>query len=105
VGEPRAYGVDRDCLVEDSFRTPLLVEIAENSASAEAMAADLRGRGVTHLLWNASEAERIAVAEKRDRYLQCDTPQADVRLRRFLDGFTSPVASGERWEIAVLGAP
>jgi hypothetical protein len=105
VGEPRVYGLDRDCVVEDSFRTPLLVEIAESTVSAGAMASRLEELGVTHLLLNRAEADRIAVADGRDRYLACATPEAEDRLKRFFDGHTSPIASGGWWEISALEKP
>ncbi|MEE4272567.1 MAG: hypothetical protein V2I67_12885 [Thermoanaerobaculales bacterium] len=102
VGEPRVFGLERDFVVEDSFRTPLLVELAERSASAEELAAHLADHGVTHLLVNHAEARRIATAEGREHYLECSGPDAQRILARFLAEYTRPVADGEWWEVAAL---
>jgi hypothetical protein len=102
VGEPRAFGIDREIVVEDSFRTPLLVELAEQSASHTEIGDHLRSLGVTHLLWNGAEAERIAAAEGRPEFLACSTTEARARLERFLSEEVTPVASGRTWEIGAL---
>ncbi|TFG40167.1 MAG: hypothetical protein E4H44_00645 [Candidatus Aminicenantes bacterium] len=102
VGEPRPFQIDRDVVVEDQFRVPLLVELANDSSTAEEIADRLRDMGVTHLLWNADEAARIAEAEHREGYLICDGSSAQARLDRFLEEFTSPVESGEWWAIMEL---
>jgi hypothetical protein len=102
VGEPRPFQIDRDVVVEDQFRVPLLVELANQSTTAEEIADVLREMGVTHLVWNAAEAARIAEAEHREGYLICDGPSSQARLDRFLAEFTSPVESGEWWAIMEL---
>jgi len=107
VGEPRVYGLDRAFVVEDPFHNPLLVEIADTSTSPAEIAARLRQIGVTHLLFNHAEAQRIAAAEKRERYLECANAEAEMRLGRFFDDFTRPGVSGTWWEIVTLdpGSP
>jgi hypothetical protein len=102
VGEPRAYGIDREIVVEDQFRTPLLVELAEGSSSPSEIAERLQGLGVSHLLWNAAEADRIAAAAGRTDYLACSSPEIRVRLDRFLVERVAPVATGRTWEIGAL---
>jgi 4-amino-4-deoxy-L-arabinose transferase-like glycosyltransferase len=102
VGEPRPYGIDRDILIEDPFRTPLLVEVAENSGSAGEMSLHLRSLGVTHLLWNHAEAARIARGEGRDSYLQFSTHAARGRLEEYLARHTNPLVTGDWWEIRTL---
>jgi len=102
VGEPRPFGIDRDVVVEDPFRVPLLVELARQATSADDLARRLGGLGVTHLLWNAAEARRIAESEGREQYLAPLDPTARRRLDDFLSDHTVPVASGEWWEIAAL---
>ena len=102
VGEPRAYGINRDIVVEDQFRTPLLVELATDSSSHEEIGERLQGLGVTHLLWNGAEAERIAAAEGRPDYLACSSPEARARLERFLAEEVRPIAAGPTWEIGAL---
>jgi hypothetical protein len=102
VGEPRAYGFDREIVVEDQFRTPFLVELAEQSSSHTEIGQRLRGLGVTHLLWNGAEAERIAAAEGRPDFLACPSAEARARLDRFLAEDVTPVAAGRSWEIGAL---
>lgn len=102
VGEPRPFGIDRDVVVEDQFRTPLLAELARRSSTPGEIADGLHELGITHLLWNAEEAGRIAGAEGRDRYLECDGDPCQERLDRFLSLFTIPIESGAWWEIAEL---
>jgi hypothetical protein len=102
VGEPRPYGIDREIVVEDQFRTPLLVELAEGSSSHDEIGQGLRRLGITHLLWNGAEAQRIAVAEGRPDFLACSTTEAHARLDRFLSEAVAPVAAGQTWEIGAL---
>jgi hypothetical protein len=102
VGEPRAYEIDRDVIVEDQFRVPLLVELANSSVSAEEILTRLRDMGVTHIVWNAAEATRIAEAEGRSSYLICAGPDAQRRLDRFLSTMITRVESGDWWEIFAL---
>lgn len=102
VGEPRPFGIDRDVVVEDAFRTPLLVGLARDAESVDDIAVQLRDLGVTHILWNAAEAQRIAATGGRDDYLGPLGPDAQQRLRTYLSEFTVPVATGEWWEIVEL---
>jgi len=102
VGEPRVYGLDRAFVVEDAFHTPLLVEIADSSTSPAEIATRLRQIGVTHLLFNHAEAQRIAATGDRERYLECADPEAETRLGGFLDDFTRPGVAGPWWEIVTL---
>ncbi len=60
VGEPRSYGIDRDVVVEDPFRTPLLLELARSCQSLECLQNQLRSMGITDLLINPLEMRRIA---------------------------------------------
>jgi hypothetical protein len=102
VGEPRAYGIDRDIVVEDQFRKPLLVEIAEQSSSPTEIKKRLRSLGITHLLWNGAEAQRIAFAEERTDFLACSSAEARARLDQFLAESVVPVAGGRSWEIGAF---
>ncbi|MCU0303904.1 MAG: hypothetical protein MUC56_07600 [Thermoanaerobaculales bacterium] len=102
VGEPRVFGLDREVIVEDAFRSPLLVELAETSESPEEMARRLRLLGVTHVLVNRTEGRRIAAAAGRQQYLECSSPDSQRRLRGFFETHTSVVAAGEWWEISAL---
>jgi len=102
VGEPRVLGLDRDVVVEDSFRTPLLVELAERSASPRELAAHLDNLGVTHLLVNHAEGRRIATAEGRGHYLECSGPEVQRILADFFAERSRPVVEGEWWEVTVI---
>jgi hypothetical protein len=104
VGEPRVYGIDRDIVAEDQFRTPLLVDLAEATSSAAEIGHRLRDLGITHLLWNFAEADRIAHAAGRDDFLACPTPQGRRRLDLFLAGGVTTVVKGRGWKIAALRA-
>ena len=86
VGESRAMYLDRDLVVDDPLVTPLLVALAEAQPSAAAMAAELRRRGVTHVLYNRQEATRIAALNGRDEYLAPLSPAGRARLEAFLSG-------------------
>ena len=100
IGEPRPFGINRDVVVEDQFGTPLLVELANSSKTADEIADGLQKLGVTHLLWNATEAARIAGAESRQTFLECDSVASQARLDRFLADFTALIARGSWWELA-----
>ncbi|HPC82391.1 MAG TPA: hypothetical protein P5234_03315 [Thermoanaerobaculaceae bacterium] len=85
VAEARSMYLDRDLMVEDPFRTPLLAELANAAADAEGLAAELQRRGVTHLLFNQHEAARMARIAGRDDYfaaLSAGGRQRMMELRR-----------------------
>jgi len=102
VGEPRPYAFDRDLVVEDQFTTPLIVELAETTSNADEIAAKLRDLGVTHLLRNSAEANRIASAAGRSAYLECSNAVAQKRLELFFAQRTRMVARGDWWEIRAI---
>lgn len=85
VAEPRSLYIERDVLVEDPFRTPLLVELAASETSAAGIAARLASQGVTHVLFNAKEGRRIAAMNQRDEYFGGLSEGGRGRLDRFLD--------------------
>ncbi len=85
VGEPRAFGIEREVVIEDPFRTPWLVELSTQSADAPAIADRLRLAGVTHLLYNAAEATRIASMRGRASYFSEADPPSAARLQQFFD--------------------
>jgi len=95
VGEPRSYGIDRDVVVEDPFRPPLLVDLARAARSPSELARALHGMGVTHLLVNPVEMARIARQRGLADYWE-DAPPAQRRvIEAFLTGwvrrlFTAP---------------
>jgi hypothetical protein len=91
VGEARSFGLDRQVVVEDPFSVPLLVEKAEVADGPEAIAQQLRAMGITHLLVNWREAQRVARMNGRQRYLQCHDPEAERILDDFLEHALIPV--------------
>jgi len=86
VGEPRSLHLERDLIVEDPFHRPYLLEVAEESSSAPAMAALLRERGITHLLCNEREAARIARMRNQPEYFSGAAQPVARRLKEFLGG-------------------
>ena len=84
VAESRTLYFDRDVLFEDPFRWPLLCELAEHTASADALAAKLREQGVTHVLFNGIESRRIAALNGRTDYFGGLSSAARARLDEFL---------------------
>jgi hypothetical protein len=85
VAESRSLYIERDVVVEDPFRSPLLAELAEREQSAEAMTARLAGEGVTHVLVNWKEARRIAAMNRRTDYFGDLSEGGRQRLDRFLE--------------------
>jgi hypothetical protein len=86
VGEPRSLHLDRDVVVEDPFHKPYLIEVAEVSSSGPEMAALLRERGITHVLYNEQEAARIARMRDQPGYFAGASAPVTARLQEFLGG-------------------
>ena len=85
VAEARSMYLDRDLVIEDPFRTPLLAELANSAADTAALEGELRRRGITHLLYNQHEAARIAAMTGRAEYFASLTAggrQRMMELRR-----------------------
>lgn len=93
VGEPRVFGIERDVVVEDAFRTPYLLEVARTADSAPAMAETLRRSGVTHVLYNEQEAARIARIRGLSGYFGEAAPAEAARLSEFLSRCLEPLAA------------
>lgn len=106
VAESRTLYFDRDVLFEDPFRWPLLCELAERTASADALAAELREQGVTHVLYNRIESRRIAALNGRAEYFGGLSSAARARLDEFLGHRLTRVWSqGELELFAFTDAP
>jgi len=60
VAEARSFGLERQVIVEDPYRTPLLVELAGAATSVEDLNQSLHRIGVTHILVNEREIQRMA---------------------------------------------
>ena len=102
VGESRTMYIDRDVVVDDPFVTPLLVTLAESAPSARAIAAELRGRGVTHVLFNRHEAARIAALNRRSDYFAPLSPAGRARLEELFRSCLRPVATAGPVELLAL---
>jgi hypothetical protein len=102
VGESRAMYLDRDVVLDDPFVTPLLVTLAEAQPSAEAVAAELQRRGITHLLFNRHEAARIAELNGRAELLAPLSPGGRERVETLFDRCLAPVASAGAVEVLAV---
>lgn len=102
VGESRTMYIDRDVVVDDPFVTPLLATLAEAAPNARAIAAELRRRGVTHVLYNRQEAARIAALNRRSDYFAPLSPGGRARLEELLRSCLRPVASAGPVELLGL---
>jgi len=94
VGEARCYGIPRHVIVEDPYRTPLLVELAEASPDDAALRGRLRTLGITHLLVNRLEMARIARMRGRREYFGEASPGARERILSVLGGLPRAWAGG-----------
>jgi hypothetical protein len=68
VAEPRTLYVDRDVVAEDPYRVPLLAELAARSRDGGELGRRLRARGITHLLVNEREMDRLARLRRAPDY-------------------------------------
>jgi hypothetical protein len=103
VAESRTMYVERELVVEDPFHLPLLVELAEKASGPAAMARELEAMGVTHVLFNRHEADRMATSGGREDYFSQASPDAASRLRRFLATCLQRVHSAPPVEVFELG--
>ncbi|RMF72981.1 MAG: hypothetical protein D6738_09945, partial [Acidobacteria bacterium] len=83
VAEARTFAIDRDPVVEDPFEWPLLLVLAEESPTPEALASVLREQGITHVLFNAAEAARIARINGREDYWAAGSAEARATVFAF----------------------
>ena len=85
VGESRSLHLEREIVLEDPFRTPYLLELARSSGSSAEMVTTLQADGITHVLYNEHEANRIARMGHRPGYFSEAQGAVQLRLREFLD--------------------
>lgn len=83
VAEARALGFERPVELEHPFGEPRLEELARTSRSPRAMAEALAGDGITHVLANRWEADRIARMRARRSYFEPADPLTARRLDEF----------------------
>jgi hypothetical protein len=81
LAESRSFGIERKLVLEDPIIKPLIVEIAEISRSSEDMIVRLRSHGITHILFNRREAERIATLNHRQDYFATGDQDAQTRTQ------------------------
>jgi len=85
VAEARSFGLKRHVIVEDPYRTPLLVEMAEGATSVEDISRGLHHLGVTHILVNEAEIQRMAPLRHVDDYWEPADEQSRRLIRSFLE--------------------
>lgn len=91
VGESRLYGWQREILVEDPFHQPFLLELAATTSSPAGLAWKLKSLGVTHVLVNWAEAQRMATMNRRQDYFGED-PVLRQRITTFFANYTTLLA-------------
>lgn len=93
VAEARVWGLERAFMVRDPFRRSVLSQLAGECNDAEAMVGELRRRGVTHLLINWAEAQRIAAMMGRTDYFALASSSSRSALQELLTERLVPVFS------------
>ncbi|MFV2071486.1 MAG: ArnT family glycosyltransferase [Thermoanaerobaculales bacterium] len=93
VAESRALGFERSVELEHPFGEPRLEELARRSEDPLEMAERLAAEGITHVLTNRWEADRIARMQGRARYFETDDPETARRLDRFCRECLAPLWS------------
>lgn len=84
IAEARSFGIRRPVVVEDPYRTPLLVELAAVSASVEGLREKVLDLGVTHLLVNEPEMTRFAAVRGVSDYFSGAGPGDRAVIAEFL---------------------
>ena len=103
VAESRTLFLDRRLLVEDPFRTPLVVQVANRVRDESEIVQQLRARGVTHVLFNREESQRIAAMNHRSKYFEPDAPAGAESLQRFFEHSLQPVFAEGAVTVFALG--
>ena len=96
VAEPRSLYLDSDVLVEDPYRTPLLIELARGCRSSGELARRVGALGATHVLVNSSEMEFFAGLRGRDDYWSDATADERELIDAFLSGHLRPLLRTDR---------
>lgn len=108
VAEPRSLYLDRAVLVEDPYRTPLLVELATGCRDPGELAQRVRALGATHVLVNSSEMDFFAGLRSLDDYWSDATTAERKLIESFLAGHVRPLLRTDRLllgEIVVNATP
>ncbi len=105
VGEARSFGLKRQVIVEDPYRVPLLIELAEAANSVEDLSRNLHHLGVTHILVNEPEMKRFAGIRQVDDYWAPASDQSRQLIHSFLETRVTRIFDlGDLW-VASLKAP
>lgn len=105
VGEPRSFWVDVPVVVEDPFRTPLLVELAAGGASAQAIAQNLNNLGVTHLMVNTHEMPLAARLRGVDDFWSGTSLAERAVIHEFLTRWVIRTAGSSTLWVGRIGRP
>ncbi|MCP4901989.1 MAG: hypothetical protein GY906_33915, partial [bacterium] len=105
IAEARTFGIDRDLVAQDPIGRPMLVTLCEQEDSSDEVLGRLREMGITHVLVNHKEADRMALYNHRKNYLECDRPDAQQRLNEVLNGSMLAVWRLEHLELFVVPPP
>jgi hypothetical protein len=100
VAEPRSMYLDRPVLIEDPYRTPLLIELARGCHDPAELVQRVRALGATHVLVNRSEMDFFAGLHGRDDYWSDATPIESELIDAFLTHHLRPLL---RSELLLLG--
>jgi hypothetical protein len=105
VGEPRSLYIEREVVIEDSYRLPLLAEWAEEAESTEALARRVADEGITHIL--IADAHLGWAARLRGSDDFWNGVDADTRrvIAGFLETATEPIAVTDRARLLKVKAP
>ncbi len=102
VAETRSFGFEHTVIVEDPFGVPLLVELAEQSSSAADLLDRLRSQGITHVVANWREAERLVGGGDPGSFLQT----ADSRSQEVLaEAMAAMTPIWENSAVQILALP
>lgn len=99
VGEARALGFERPVEFEHPYRISRLQELARTASNHGDIAARLTSEGVTHVLVNRWEVDRIIRLLNRKSYFEWSDPAAAERLDRFSRVCLAPVWAGSGLEL------
>jgi len=94
VGEARALGFERAVVIDHPYRISRLQELAREASDAHDIAARLTSDGVTHLLVNRWEIDRVIRLLKRRHYFEWSDAAAAKRLDLFSRTCLAPVWEG-----------
>ncbi|HOC43577.1 MAG TPA: hypothetical protein PKJ99_11240 [Thermoanaerobaculales bacterium] len=96
VAEPRSFYLDRTVLVEDPYRTPVLIELARGCSDSGELARRVGALGATHVLVNSSEMGFFAGLRGHDDYWADATPTERALIEAFLAGHLRPLLVTDR---------